>query len=154
MPVWLQVLLPVASVATTALLTWYLAQKRISIENVTQERAKWRTDIRRTALDAHDAMVDGDPTKVERVRNELRALLNPYDREDCKLIACLELGCAGDGVRWTNEFARRVALLLKHDWERAKWEASSLRWVRRKPKRKVTAKAGELKAVHPGDKSD
>ena len=147
MPVWLQVLLPVVTVATTALLTWHLAQRRIAIENVTQERAKWRADIRRTALDAHDAMVDGEADKVERVSNELRALLNPHDIEDRKLLACLAVACACDRKKIRDEFALRVALLLKHDWERAKWEASSLRWIRHEPKRKATVKAGKLKVV-------
>ena len=151
MPVWLQVLLPVATVAATALLTWHLAQRRIAIENITQELAKWRANIRRIALDAHNAMVDGKADKVERVRNELSALLNPYDREDRKLLACLGGACPCDR-KIRDEFALRVALLLKHDWERAKWEARSIRWSRHEPKREATAKVGELKEVCPIDR--
>ena len=151
MPVWLQALLPVASVAMTALLTWHLAQRRISIENVTQERAKWRENIRRTALDAHDAIAKGQRDKVERVRSELRTLVNPYDGEDCKLLACIAVWCLDDRKKWTEEFAQRVALLLKHDWERAKWEARSLKCFLRKSERKSTENAGNLKAECPSD---
>lgn len=153
MPLWLQVLFPVASVATTALLTWYLAQRRIAIENVTQERAKWRANIRRTALDAHDAMVAGQPIKVERVRNELSTWLNPYEEEDWKLLACVGVGGPRGRADIGDEFALRVALLLKHDWERAKWEASSLGWLRPKPKRKETVAAGKLTTVCPNGPS-
>ena len=51
------VLITVGAVPITAFVTWLIAAKRIVIENVTQERAKWRKKVRARALLVHDAMI-------------------------------------------------------------------------------------------------
>ena len=54
------------------------------------------------------------------------ALLSPFDEEDIKLlssIAVVDCDDKEERERKAEEFTKRVALLLKHDWERAKLEA-------------------------------
>lgn len=126
--------IPVAlgAAAVGALVTWLIAQRRIAVENVTAERAKWRGKIRTLALQAHDAIVHGKRADVRRLKNEFRTLLNPFNAEDRKILKCM----TADGPRKNRErrakaFAKRISLLLKHDWERAKLEAGILpsQWI-------------------------
>ena len=128
-----------------SLLTWSLGRKRILVENVTQERRHWRDKVRAMALEVHDAMVYGNDRKIERLRKEFRALLNPHDCEDTKLIDCIRSGCPqAERAQHTDEFALRVSYLLKHDWERAKSETDlAIKiWILRPQRRTLTASVG------------
>ena len=112
-------------VALTALVTWAIAQRRIAAQYITAERAKWREDIRTKALWTHSAILNGDSTAIEQLRIELSALLNPFDPHDKKLLDCLVANNSNESHSTTaGDFADRVRLLLKHDWDRAKLEAS------------------------------
>ena len=59
-------------------------------------------------------------------RAEFVALLNPNDTEDREIIGCIKLPDEGQEIECADEFSERIALLLKHDWERAKLEPGSL----------------------------
>ena len=112
-------------IVITVFVTWHTASKRIQVQNVTEERRKWRGKERETALQVHDAIISNDKAKIRRLRNEFRARLNPIDPDDRGIIDCI----VGDDtekkrVKQAERFARRIALLLKHDWERAKRESS------------------------------
>ena len=119
----------------TAFVTWLIAGKRIVIENITQERAKWRGKVRARALLVHDAMIKRNREDLDRHRNEFRALLNPFDCEDMGIVQCIELPQQGGELEQAEEFASRIARLLKHDWDRAKREAKYFSFLRRKPER-------------------
>jgi hypothetical protein len=59
-------------------------------------------------------------------------------------MALIALGSA-DRV---EELTRRVSLLLKHDWERAKYEASLYRWLWEKPPERVAFEGPEPGRAH------
>ena len=119
-------------VGLTAVVTWLIAQRRIAVEHVTAERAKWREKIRTQALLVHDAILCGNAAAVVRLKCEFRALLNPFDPEDHKLLECMKVDESPNAHKTTAEdFTRQVSLLLKHDWDRAKLEAGFFlgRWT-------------------------
>ena len=115
----------------SAWFTWLVAQRRISIENITQERKKWRDGIREKSLRVRDAIVSGNQEDINRLRCEFRALLNPNDCNDNEIVESLRLEVGENGtptdlenrVNRAEEFAVLISHLLKHDWERAKVEA-------------------------------
>lgn len=119
----------------TAFVTWLIATKRTIIENITHERAKWREKVRECAMFVHDAMINRSEKDLDRHRSAFRALLNPYDSEDMSIIQCIELPKPGGEMKHAEEFAERIARLLKHDWERSKRETKTFSFLRPKPKR-------------------
>jgi hypothetical protein len=101
------------------------SERAIQIENVTQERTKWRDKIRKLALKAHRATVKQDSARLAEVRQQFSLNLNPHDPEDTAIIGELERLPKPEHVdEWLQELSERIALLLKHDWERGKYEAS------------------------------
>jgi hypothetical protein len=115
----------IAAIVAAAVAVW-TTQKRISIENITQDRRAWREKIREKALMVHDALIARDEQVLNRLRSEFRALLNPRDPDDNEIISCIEPPSEGKEFEHADEFAERVSLLLKHDWERVKLEAGPL----------------------------
>lgn len=130
----IKIFISVVTILITAFVTWQIAGKRIAIENITQERAKWREKVRAKAALVYDAMIKRNEKYLNRYRSEFRLLLNPTDCEDMAIIDCLELPRHGDELERTEEFAGRIAILLKNDWELAKHEARPFSFFRRKPK--------------------
>jgi len=130
-------LLASAVIATivSALFSVLTSERKIAAENVIQERKKWRDKIRVLALQVHEALVQPE-VKAEQINN-LRAafslLINPHDSKDEEILQII----AVNGATRANEFTQRVALLLKHDWERAKRDASLWRWLWQKPPERV-----------------
>ena len=122
----------VLGVIATAFVTWLIAQRQITAKHVTAERAKWRKRIRRQSLKAHDAIVWGNTQKIFRLQNEFRALLNPSDCKDRKILCYMSAeGSYSQRQARAKQFSEQIALLLKHDWERAKLEAGFFvfRWI-------------------------
>ena len=108
-----------------------IVQRRIQMENVTQERAKWRARIRALVPEVHDWIVKEDKSvtedrtlKLQKYQNIFRTLLNPNDPKDNKIIKVIDRACKHpeNAQKLAEKFGRRVSLLLKHDWERAKEE--------------------------------
>lgn len=131
--------------------TWLIASKRTVIENITHERAKWREKIRERAMLVHDAMIKRSEEDLDRLRNEFRALLNPCDCEDVSIIRCIELPKPGGELMHAEEFAERIARLLKHDWERAKREAKPFSFLRPKRKRNPDCACGSEGGTKTGE---
>lgn len=122
------------------------SERKIQIENVTQERAKWREKIRSKSVEVHQAAVAGDSTKLAEFRLDFSLNLNPFHQEDNDILAAIATLNNRDTLDVKlSEFTDRVALLLKHDWERAKYEAKPLlfRWC--PPKRTTYAKFKGIK---------
>ena len=95
-------------------------------KDVIEERQKWRNRVRCLAIDAAK-LIRSEQTQhqdYEDLCAEFRLRLNPdcdYDRE---ILLTL-----GEGIKKPTEIVAKkllaqVARLLKHDWERAKKEAS------------------------------
>ncbi len=115
-------------------------ERQIQIENVTQERAKWREKIRVKSAEVHQAAVENNLTKINQAHLEFSLSLNPFDQEDNDILAAIvALKNHGTLEEKMSEFSGRVALLLKHDWERAKHEAKPWFFRCHPPKRTTYA---------------
>jgi hypothetical protein len=106
------------------------ARWRIAEENIIKERARWREAIREIVIESMNV------STAERAR-ELWASLalrtNPNDdpdKDDRELVALV--GSLADEANRNPVVRSRILALaanvLKHDWERAKWEAHGLPW--------------------------
>jgi hypothetical protein len=95
-------------------------ERTIAAANVIQERTDWRNKIRGLALDVHRAFVAADSAKLNDLRTQFSLNVNPDDDRDQQLLQLIHVNHTAQA----DEFTLRVALLLKHDWERAKREAS------------------------------
>ena len=110
-------------------LNWTIAHRRMLVENITQERAKWREKIRDRALEVHDAIMSKNEEAIFRLKCQFKTLLNPNDVDDQDIIRCIgvEESMSNDRLRERAEdFANLVSCLLKHDWDRAKAESAGL----------------------------
>ena len=108
-----------------ALISLCNSERKIHVENVTQERAKWRAEMRVLSDVILKAARDGNVKEIERLCAQLRLNVNPFDIEDRELInTVMGLFRATNLDSSLNEFTNLMALLLKHDWERAKREAN------------------------------
>jgi hypothetical protein len=126
----------VIAALVAALVALVTTERRLAAENVTQERTKWRDKVRCLADDVYKAFLVGesDANVYQRLRAQLTLRLNPHDKLDQQILELIRV----DGAGSADEFIQRVALLLKHDWERAKREASLLRWLHeREPDRLI-----------------
>lgn len=101
-------------------------ERKISIENITQERMRWREKVRALTLSISDAIESKDDVKLLALRNELAIRLNPGDPADNKILAHLDEVDKKDTKQVNKDFVASIALLLKHDWERSKLEASPM----------------------------
>lgn len=122
----------------TAIVTLHVAGRSALSDNVIKHRANWRDALRTIGSQLAEAVNSGDVPAIAVARNQLVLNLNPTDPEDQALVhAVRDLeSCASTQRRQKlDEIERRMALLLKHDWERAKWEARFFRFGRRTPKR-------------------
>lgn len=101
------------------------SERKINVENVTQERAKWRGAMRTLADALINAAHEGNAKEIDRHCAQLALNVNPFDAEDKALVeAANKLSVATDLDGHVIEFTDRMALLLKHDWDRAKREAN------------------------------
>ena len=125
----LTILIAVPSAAFTALGIWLIAQRRIEVENITQERAKWRKKIRARASNVDEAILNGNKANLRCLKIEFWTFLNPFDSDDRAILDCMiAAGSRRKRKARADQFAERVSLLLKHDWERAKLEAGLFPW--------------------------
>jgi hypothetical protein len=115
----------ISAIVAAVVATW-TAQRKISIENITQDRRAWRENVRVKALSVHDALISRNKESLDRLRAEFTAILNPRDEDDIAIVRCISLPNVGKELDHAEEFAERIALLLKHDWERVKLEAGSV----------------------------
>ena len=139
-------IITLAGVALAACVTWLIAQRRIVVQHVTAERAKWRETIRELTLRVHDAIRYGKRERLERLICEFRVLLNPFDADDRAILDCMDVGGPDElGADRADEFAKRISLLLKHDWDRAKLEAGFFlaRWLLKAKRWPLTWDAGK-----------
>ncbi len=109
-----------------AAVTLYNSERRIRIENVTQERAKWREKIRCKATQVSRAATGNDKAKLLELHREFRLNLNPFDPTDISILDQIrQLANSNTAASDTRIDAlfESLSYLLKHDWDRAKREA-------------------------------
>jgi len=118
-----------ASTVVSALVAGLFAERSskraIQIENITKERAKWRDKIRELTLAVHKAATQKNRALLKEQRLNLSLNLNPIDTEDTAILTAIDKMTLSEQLdeKMLQEFSDRVALLLKHDWDRAKVEA-------------------------------
>jgi hypothetical protein len=116
-------LLALVGAAVGAVVLFWNNTRNVKVENITKERAKWRDNVRQKALNVHKAAIGQNSVWLDELHLEFTLILNPSDPDDRAILNAIRLlKSTADGPPLT-EFADRIALLLKHDWERAKWEA-------------------------------
>jgi len=128
---WIKILtLVLGSGVLSALLTSFFGKlqndKNIKIENITKERRDWRDKIRNLTKEVNEKFYDNKFEKIKPLISDFETRLNPIDKnnEDQKIIDILYLISKLESQKEEkiNEFNKRIALLLKHDWERVKKE--------------------------------
>ena len=104
-----------------ASITYLVAQRRLHSDHVTAERTKWRDKIRALALE----LVGDDAAARKSAWISLALNTNPYHAEDRALVKLArKIADRTPDESELDELAGRFALLLKHDWDRAKNETS------------------------------
>lgn len=126
-----------AGVTLTVIAGWiasFLAlrkdERSVQLEQITKERTKWRDNMRKTTEEIaqlyFDNKVTAAPGKVASLRARLATSINPKDDPSDQLILThydeIFAGTKAD----LDVLTERIALLLKHDWERVKWECSPI----------------------------
>ncbi|MGA7077089.1 MAG: hypothetical protein WBQ43_05160 [Terriglobales bacterium] len=105
--------------------------RTIQIENITRERAKWRDKIRTMATEARLAVAAKDAPKLQGLQLDFSLNLNPLDKEDQEILNVIDgLSKPDHSDQNIQELFDRLALLLKHDWDRAKCEAKPWSFLR------------------------
>ncbi|MHA4868178.1 hypothetical protein ACXZ1M_10770 [Duganella sp. PWIR1] len=123
-----------------AAVSLHSSERKIHMENITHERAIWRGEMRKLADALTKAARDANANEVELHCIQLMLNLNPFDTEDMSIVAVAKgLVDSTDLDAALNELTERMALLLKHDWERAKREARPWFFRRSEPKRTLYA---------------
>jgi hypothetical protein len=116
----------------TAIVTKSTADKKNAIENITQERKKWRDDLREAAVEVRRLSQGKEGLKnipeekfgkmriysLEEAYSYFEIRLNPADKADKAILQSLK----GEKI---DLFERQIAALLKYDWDRAKKEVSA-----------------------------
>ena len=106
-----------------------------SLKYITEERQKWRVSIRNlsilfleTGLNEKDYN-NLNNKKLRIIREKIAVRLNPNDKKDNYILELMDL-YIGSNCIYTRSKIHKIlsnafAVLLKHDWERAKKEANS-----------------------------
>ncbi len=118
------------------LITLRTSARKIAIENITQQRQLWRETIRTKALDVIHTYVRKNTVRLRELYVEFQLILNPGDNDDKSILDSIwDMALEKENKNLPIELSEKLALLLKHDWERTKKEAKPvfLRWG--KPKR-------------------
>jgi hypothetical protein len=123
----------VIAAIVSGLVALLAAERRIAAENVIQERMKWRDKVRALVSEARSAMVESEATILVELEAQFALHLNPHDQRDQQILSLI----VPDNSDSIDELTQRVSLLLKHDWERAKYEASLHRWLCEAPPERV-----------------
>jgi hypothetical protein len=126
-----------AGISLTAVSGWFASfiafrndERAVQLEQITKERTKWRDNMRKLCKEIAIAHVrnraSAIPSKVASLRARLATSINPKDKtHDGAILAHYDRLFSGE-TDDLEMFVHRIALLLKHDWERVKWECTPL----------------------------
>ncbi|BEV72624.1 hypothetical protein THUN1379_21060 [Paludibacterium sp. THUN1379] len=105
-------------------------ERAVQLEQITKERTKWRDNLRQLceeiAIVHIQNRVHAIPEKVVALRTRLATSINPKDKKHDGAILALFDHLFTNESDDSKELVHRIALLLKHDWERVKWECTPL----------------------------
>ena len=115
------------------------SERKLVIENITQERTKWREKIREKNLQIHEAHQSKESSKIEVAGAELQLLLNPMDPLDRDILSEIPTLKNSESTSQDMErFSIKLSLLLKHDWERAKLETKDSFYKKKEAVKRIT----------------
>ena len=121
-----------AGISLTAMAGWIGSffsvrkdERAVQIKQITEERTKWRNNIRNYAIEAAEIYSAPEPVKSEvaKLRVKLVTSLSPKSNSDKDLI--IEFDKLNSNAS-LEHFTELTSLLLKHDWERVKWECTPI----------------------------
>ncbi|AIA73515.1 hypothetical protein FF32_01265 [Halomonas campaniensis] len=129
------------------LVTLRTSERKIAIENITQQRQQWREKIRDVAQRIKSSYKKDEKEELQSQYVEMQLLLNPEDVDDRSILDTIWSMAeeSAPGVLHI-ELAEKLSLLLKHDWERAKREAKPV-WYRRSEIKRVSYNEFKFKRV-------
>jgi len=114
----------VLAALVAALVSLQNNERKLSLQYITGERAKWRDKIREIALAIFDASIKQDKETIRRCHFEFSHLLHLGDPPDDEILSNLvRLAEYPDDAEALNDFQIRISLLLKYEWDKAKLEA-------------------------------
>lgn len=152
---WLALTWLAAGLAGGWLTSWLALRKderAVQVEQITKERAKWRDNMRALAeciaSTWHEQQTAPNSAKVAALRARLATSINPKDdKHDAEILEHFD-NLFSEASADVSVFTHRLALLLKHDWERVKWECMPIYW---KPFARWTKKQREWRASNYRD---
>jgi hypothetical protein len=127
----------VISAIVSSLFTKLISDKNLSLEYITKERRAWREQIKeKVSIIVSDPRLNQE--ELMKIVTSLQLSLNPNDPNDQEIIKCLDKILINPSDLYQKGLLRKMtAQLLKHDWDRAKREASPWKWFKKRPKRKL-----------------
>jgi len=129
------------------LVTLRTSERKIAIENITQQRQLWREKIRDLSLKIKSSYKSGNKDELNAQYVEMQLLLNPQDRDDkCILDTIWAMLEEAESATLHIVLAEKLSLLLKHDWERAKLEAKPV-WYRFRKAKRVPYEKSKFKRI-------
>ena len=108
----------------THLFSRYNNDKNIVTEHVTKERKIWRDKIRDIAVEVNQSYQEKNSKNLSIIEVQLYTLLNPYDKNDKKIISIIKTMQVKQESGALAYFNISISRLLKHDWDRVKKETS------------------------------
>lgn len=119
------------------LVTLRTSERKIAIENITQQRQLWRERIRSLSQNIKKSYKAGNKDELNEFYIEMQLLLNPNDEDDKSILDTIwEMIEEPGSTKKDIVLGEKLSLLLKHDWERAKLEAKPVWYRYKKIKRK------------------
>ena len=104
-------------------------ERSIHIEQITKERTKWRENVRSLTVEICSLYSNAAQPllskEIAAARSKLSTFLNPKCDKDSQIIDQFDNLSPNDKDK-LHKFEKQMALLLKHDWERAKWECTPI----------------------------
>ncbi len=105
----------------TALFTHSIANRKQYLQYITEERKHWREKIRELTIEVSKT---NDIKKIKGLKTDFRVRLNPVDDLDIlDYMNRMENKDHSINEEQRLNFEKSIAALLKHDWERVKYEA-------------------------------
>ena len=105
-------------------------ERSVQLNQITEERKKWRDNMRKLSAEISALYIENkttpSPREVAALRATLATSINPKDlKNDGAILSHYDrlFSAESDDL---SVFNHRIALLLKHDWERVKWECMPL----------------------------
>jgi len=129
------------------LVTIRTSERKIAIENITQQRQLWREKIRDIAQRINSSYQLNQQKELIALYVEIQLLLNPEDINDNSILDTLwEIISSEEKDHLNIIFSEKLSLLLKHDWERAKKEAKPI-WYLFSTTERISYKNFKLKRI-------